>query len=58
MKRKTKAILYTFLIIFIIAAILTLSFYYPQIAIPIMTVICMVIAVYATYMIIYINLKD
>jgi hypothetical protein len=58
MKRKTRAILYTFLIIFIIATILTAAFYHPPIAIRILLGICIMTTVYCIYMIVYLNLKD
>jgi hypothetical protein len=58
MKKETRAVLYTFLIIFIITTILTLAFYYRPIAIRILLGICLVSVVYAIYMIVYLNLKD
>jgi hypothetical protein len=58
MKKEIKAVLYTFLIIFIIATILTLAFYYRPIAIRILLGLCLVSVVYAIYMIVYLNLKD
>lgn len=58
MKKETRAVLYTFLIIFIITTILTLAFYYPPIAIRILLGLCLVTAVYCIYMIVYLNLKD
>jgi hypothetical protein len=58
MTRKTKAALYTFIFVTIITAMLSLAFYYPQIAIRILLGVCMVTTVYCIYMIIYTNLKD
>jgi hypothetical protein len=58
MTRKTRAALYTFIFVTIIAAMLSLAFYYPQISIRILLGVCMVTTVYCIYMIIYTNLKD
>jgi hypothetical protein len=58
MKRKARAALYTFILVIIIAAMLSLAFYYPQISIRILLGVCMVTTVYCIYMIIYTNLKD
>ena len=58
MTRKTRAALYTFIFVTIITAMLSLAFYYPQIAIRILLGVCMVTTVYCVYMIIYTNLKD
>jgi hypothetical protein len=58
MKRKTRAALYTFIFVTIIAAMLSLAFYYPEIAIRILLGVCIVTTVYCIYMIIYTNLKD
>ena len=58
MTRKTRAALYTFIFVTIIAVMLSLAFYYPQISIRILLGVCMVTTVYCIYMIIYTNLKD
>jgi hypothetical protein len=58
MKRKTRAALYTFIVVAIITAMLSLAFYYPEIAIRILLGVCIVTTVYCIYMIIHANLKD
>jgi hypothetical protein len=58
MKRKTRAALYTFIAVAIITAMLSLAFYYPEIAIRILLGVCIVTTVYGVYIIIHANLKD